>query len=101
MEPLGLNSGCKRGAGPRPALLSFRALSKIFSWWPHVAHSEPEQQDARHAQRQEGWLERRFYRALHELQCLRKERKSNLAFFPAYTGPIYIGPYLPYDCAVS
>ena len=30
--------------------------------------------------RQEGRLERTFYRALHELQRLRKEREANLAF---------------------
>jgi hypothetical protein len=37
--------------------------------------------------RQEGRLERTFYRALHELQRLRKEREANLALV-SQTTPI-------------
>jgi hypothetical protein len=44
--------------------------------------------------RQEGRLERTFYRALHELQRLRKERESNLALVLP-TAPVGQVPDLP------
>ena len=47
--------------------------------------------------RQEGRLERSFYRALHELQRLRKARESNLALVsqPAQEDPVAQVPDLP------
>ena len=47
--------------------------------------------------RQEGRLERTFYRALHELQRLRKERESNLALVsqPTHSPSVSAGVDLP------
>ena len=54
--------------------------------------------------RQEGRLERTFYRALHELQRLRKEREANLALVSQSTTVIVnkeVSADLPHNPSVS
>jgi hypothetical protein len=54
--------------------------------------------------RQEGRLERTFYRALHELQRLRKEREENLALVCQSTTVIVnkeVSADLPHNPSVS